>query len=66
MSEATYHLLTKHEVLAMARVSNATLYRLCAAGRFPKPLKVGPQVSRWRSDEIAAHLERLSAAREAA
>ena len=58
-------LLTAREVCRLASLSHATLYRLVKAGRFPKPLKVGPQATRWRYDEIAAHLEQLSAARSA-
>ena len=61
-----FRLMNAREVCRLAAVSPATLYRLVKAGRFPRPLRVGPQVSRWRSDEIAAHLDRLSAAREAA
>ena len=46
-------------------VSQATLYRLVAAGRFPAPVKIGLRAARWRSDEIAAHIERISAERAA-
>ena len=46
-------------------VSQATLYRLVAAGRFPAPVKIGLKAARWRSDEIAAHIERISAERAA-
>ena len=44
-------------------VSPATLYRLIAAGRFPAPVKIGVRAARWRSDEVRAHIERLSEAR---
>ena len=44
-------------------VSPATLYRLIAAGRFPAPIKIGVRAARWRSDEVRAHIERLSEAR---
>ncbi len=59
-------LLNAKEVCKLTSVSQATLYRLIKANKFPKPLRLGPQVTRWRSDEIAAHLDRLSAARGAA
>ena len=61
-----FRLLNAREVCRLASMSHATLYRLVKAGRFPKPLRVGPQVSRWRSDEIAAHVDRLSAERDRA
>ena len=44
-----YRLLNAREVCKLAGVSNATLYRLVKAHRFPKPLRVGPQASRWRA-----------------
>ena len=65
MSEE-FRLLNAKEVCRLAGVSIPTLYRLAKAGRFPRPLRVGPQVSRWRSDEIEAHLDRLTAERDCA
>ena len=42
--------------------SRPTLYRLLAAGRFPKPSYPGGIKSpRWRSDEVTAWIERESA-----
>ena len=66
MSETNYRLLNAREVQRLTAISHATLYRLVKAGRFPKPIRVGPNTSRWRSDEIAAHLERLSTERDVA
>ena len=62
MSEE-FHLLTAREVCRVAAFSHATLYRLCDAGLFPKPIKIGRAAVRWRSDEVYAHIEQLSAAR---
>ena len=45
-------------------VSPATLYRLIAAGRFPAPIKIGVRAARWRSDELTAHIDQLSAQRK--
>lgn len=56
-------LLNSKEVCRLAAVSPATLWRLVKARRFPQPLKLGPQTTRWRADEIAAHLDRLSSSR---
>ncbi len=30
----------------------SALYRLARNGQFPKPLKIGPRSSAWRSDEV--------------
>jgi prophage regulatory protein len=33
-------------------VSPATIWRWVADGRFPKPIRLGPQVSAWRIDDV--------------
>jgi predicted DNA-binding transcriptional regulator AlpA len=43
-------------------ISTATLYRGIASGRYPAPLKVGPNTSRWnraKLDECVQQLETL-------
>ena len=63
MRDEQLRLLTAKEVCRLASISNATLYRLIKAGTIPKPLKIGPQVTRFRADEIAAWIEARSAER---
>ena len=58
-------LLTAREVCELASISPATMYRLIRADRFPRPIKLGPQATRWRADEVREHIERLSESREA-
>jgi predicted DNA-binding transcriptional regulator AlpA len=43
----------------------ATLYRGIAAGRYPKPVPVGPNTKRWLKSECEAALKALVAARDA-
>ncbi len=38
-------------------VSRSTLYRWMDAGRFPRPLKLGPQAAGWRETDVDAWLE---------
>lgn len=38
-------------------VNRATIYRGITAGRWPKPLRVGPNVSRWVKAEWLAIIE---------
>ena len=59
-------LMNSKEVCRLAAVSPATLWRMVKARRFPQPIKLAPQVTRWRADEVAAHLDGLSEAREPA
>jgi prophage regulatory protein len=46
-------------------VSKATIWRGVRNGRFPKPIKLGPYISRWSRCEAQAHLEKLMAERSA-
>ena len=57
-------MMTAREICGLAGFSLMTLHRLIKAGRFPRPLVVGPQVRRWRTGEVKAWLERLTAARD--
>ena len=57
-------LLTVNDVLERCRISKATLYRRMRQNAFPQPVKVGPQGSRWREDEIDAWIAELSAERD--
>jgi predicted DNA-binding transcriptional regulator AlpA len=40
-------------------INPATLYRNIKAGRYPKPIKVGPGSSRWLRSELAASLRSM-------
>ena len=43
-----------------------TVYRRIRSGDFPKPFYIGERSPRWRSDVVAAWMERVSAAARAA
>lgn len=43
------------------KLSRSTLWRLVADGRFPRPVKLGPRITAWRSADVAAWSESLSA-----
>jgi predicted DNA-binding transcriptional regulator AlpA len=46
-------LLSAADLAALLRVSTATLWRLRAAGKLPRPLDaLGRQLLRWNADEI--------------
>ena len=38
--------------------SSATLWRKVKAGTFPKPVKLGPRITAWRSEDIRQLIER--------
>jgi predicted DNA-binding transcriptional regulator AlpA len=46
-------------------INAATLYRNIRAGRYPAPIKVGPNTSRWLRIEVEAALSRMIAGRPA-
>ena len=47
-------------VLSTLGVSRATLYRLVAAGRLPRPIHVSTNVTGWRASQINRFLDELS------
>lgn len=44
-------------------IHRATLWRGIKAGRFPKPVKVGPGTNRWLKSELIELIEQAAAAR---
>ena len=44
-------------------IDTATLYRGVKAGRYPKPVKIGPGSSRWLRSECDAALRAMAEAR---
>ena len=58
-------LLTVKQVAARLGLSRTSIYDGVAAGQLPPPVYPTPRAPRWRSDEIDAHIERLSEARAA-
>ena len=47
-----YKLLTLREVEEITGVSKSKIYRDKRAGLFPKPLRLGKNCVRWRTDDI--------------
>ena len=48
------------QVLELITISKSAWWQGCKEGRFPKPIKLGPRTSAWRSSDIAALVEQLS------
>ena len=42
------------EVAGFLNVSRRHIYKMMQVADFPKPIKLGPQAARWRSDEVEA------------
>ena len=47
-------------------INPATLWRGIKAGRYSKPIKIGPQSVRWRRSELQADIARMIAERDGA
>ena len=58
------NLLNIKAVLARTSLCRTSVYSMMAAGRFPKPTYPAPRAPRWRSDEVTAWIDMLSAERE--
>ena len=48
------------QVLAIIPISKSAWWQGCKEGRFPKPIKLGPRTSVWRSSDITALIKQLS------
>jgi prophage regulatory protein len=59
-------ILKRRAVEAVTGLSRSSVYRLAAAGQFPKPISLGPRAVGWRADEIAAWIEERTAERDGA
>lgn len=57
-------ILRKQSVLDTIGVSSATLWRMCRDGRFPKPIKLGPNSVGWVDEEVQNRLIELIAERD--
>lgn len=55
-------LLRRSEVEQLVGLRRSALYKLMAAGEFPRPVKLSARAVAWRQSEVAAWIE----AREAA
>jgi prophage regulatory protein len=55
-------LLTARDVAARLSMSTRTLYRLVAAGEFPRPVRRGRKWVRWRNEDIRRFLAALDTA----
>lgn len=52
-------LLRINQVLALVPVGRSSWWEGCRTGRYPKPIKLGPRTTVWRSEDIAAFIENL-------
>ena len=56
-------LLPVAEVCRRVGLSRPSIYRMMAAGKFPKPTYPAKRAPRWRSDEIQEFIDGISDAR---
>ncbi len=47
-------------ILSVFPVSRSTWWAGCKSGRFPKPVKLGPNTTAWRVEDIRELLEQTS------
>ena len=49
--------IRRPEVQAMTGLARSTVYALVKAGRFPKPLRLGPRAVGWRLADVLEWME---------
>ena len=54
------HFLRLPQVLTIIPISKSAWWQGCKDGRYPKPIKLGPRPTVWRSADIFALVRRLS------
>jgi prophage regulatory protein len=59
-SADTLSLLRLKQVLKIIPVSKTTWWDGVKAGRFPKPIKLGPRTTCWRASDIFALVAKLA------
>jgi prophage regulatory protein len=52
-------LLRLPEVLKLFPVSKSTWWQGVSAGRYPKPIKIGPRCTAWRASDIRALIAKV-------
>lgn len=52
-------LITSETVAKKLSISVRTLWRLVAAGTFPKPVRYNRKLVRWKTKDVEAYLESL-------
>ena len=63
-TEANERFLRKPEVLRISGLSKSTIYSLIECGQFPRPVKIGPNVSAWVQSEISSWVKSRISARD--
>ena len=58
LTETTF--LRLPQVLAIIPISKSAWWQGCKDGRYPKPIKLGPRTTVWRSADISALVRGLS------
>ena len=53
---------TRHDLEKLLKVSSATIYRWMKEESFPKNLKLGANMVRWKTSDIEAWMEEREAA----
>jgi predicted DNA-binding transcriptional regulator AlpA len=52
-------LLRLDQVLNLVPVSKSTWWAGCAEGKFPKPIKLTPRITVWRSSDINKFIQEI-------
>ena len=53
------------QVLALIPISKSAWWAGCQSGRYPKPVKLGPRTTVWRTEDIIAFIESVNSQQQA-
>jgi prophage regulatory protein len=64
MSESVRRIIRKPELMSRIGLSDASIWRMERAGKFPKRVRLGSQSVGWFSDEVEGWLAKKGEERE--
>jgi len=54
-------MIRQRDLLRVVGISATSIWRRCAAGTFPKPIKLGEKTTAWRWGDVRKWLEEVAA-----
>lgn len=63
-SQESFGYMRLSQILKLIPVSKATWWNGCKTGQFPKPYKLGPRITAWKTSDIYQCLQQFQLSRE--
>lgn len=64
INQESFGYMRLNQILKLIPVSKATWWNGCKTGRFPKPYKLGPRITAWKTSDIYQCLQQFQISHE--